>query len=166
MNPLSYLVLKHPLFHPTNGKKIIKRCKQPIPNAIMALTGGTRIVTDGNFGDGKTFDFKQGRQKTMHSFEKLEVGDALMLKGAITTPGIGDILSGHFITHPVGDARRYDADKAIALAARLDTRTADAVELLQCFQKLWHIARIVLEVGIQGHNVSASRRIHARPQCR
>src|SRR6185312_12159910 len=116
----------------------------------MALAGETWMIRHGNLRHGETFDLEQGRQEAVHPFEKLQVLDALAFERAIRASGVTDLFTRQFVPHPVGDARRRNAYEAVALAARFDACAADAIELLERVEKLRQIARVVLQIGIQG----------------
>src|SRR5665213_1282090 len=101
----------------------------------MTLAGSPWIVADGNFRDGETLDLEQRRQEPVHPLEKFQIGDALALECAVAAARVGNVFAGQFVANPVGDVRRRDSDKTIAVAARLDPRAARAVEFFQRGQK-------------------------------
>src|SRR5271170_3079735 len=130
----------------------------------MAPATRARIVPDGNFRDRETLDFEQCGQETVHALEKFQVGDALAPEGAVTATGVTDVLAGKFVAHPVGDVRRGDADKTIAVPASLDARAAGAVEMFQRGEQFGGVLRTVLQIRVEGDDDFAAGRFHARPK--
>src|SRR6266700_7338465 len=159
------LVAEHPLFHPANSQQIVKRSEQAVPYPIMALAGEARIVADGNFGHGEAFDLEQCRQEAMHAFEKFEARDALAFKSAVSAPGIADLLTRQFVPDPVGDARGGDAYEAVAFAARMDARAANAIELFQGIEEFRQVCWVILQIGVERDEVLPARSLQAGPTC-
>jgi hypothetical protein len=52
-------VFEHALLHPAHGEQIIKRCEQPVPNAVMALAGESLAVAHFDFRDRVTFNLER-----------------------------------------------------------------------------------------------------------
>src|SRR6266568_3241543 len=159
------LVTEHPLFHPADGQQVVERSEQAVPHSIMALAGEARIVADGNFGHGEAFDLEQCRQEAMHAFEEFEARDALALKSAVSAPGIADLLTRQFVPDPVGDARGADADEAVAFAARVDARAANAIELFQGIEESRQVSWVILQIGVERDEVLPARSLQAGPTC-
>ena len=129
----------------------------------MALAGEAWIVRDRDFRHRETLNLEKGRQESVHPFEEFEVLDALPLEGAVRTAGITDLFARQFVPHPIGDARRGDAYETVPLAARLDTRAANAIELLQRLQKPRKLFRIILQIGVERYEILAASSLQAGP---
>ena len=166
IDPLRNLVAKHPLLHPAHRQQIIKRCEQAVPNAVVAPTGMAGVGRNRDFGDGEPFDLEQGRHEAVHSLEKFQVRDALALERPVAAARVADVFAGQPVANPVGNARRRHADEPVALAPRRHARTAGAVEFFERRQQFRQVARVVLQIGIEGDDGPAARRLHARPQRR
>ena len=154
---LGNLIFEHALFHPTHGEQIVKGGEQAVPHAVMALAGKSRIVAHLDFRDGVALDLEQRRQEAVHALEKFQVLDALAPERAVGAARVGNFFAGQFIPDRVGDARRGDADKAVAFTARFHARAADAVKIFQRLQKFRQILRVVLQIGVEREEIFAAR---------
>src|SRR5437879_13754054 len=114
---LSDFVTQFSRFHPTNREQVAERFEQAIPNTVMTFSCASRVVRHRNFRNGKAFELDQRRKKSMRAVEEFYVGDAFALEHAIGAAGVCDILTGQFIAHPVGNARRNNPEPTFCLAA-------------------------------------------------
>jgi hypothetical protein len=63
--------------HPTHGEHISNGIKGTIKEVVFSLTFKPFTMIDRDFSDAKTLDFKQSRQKAMHSFKHFNMAQAL-----------------------------------------------------------------------------------------
>src|SRR5207253_7123320 len=113
--------------------------------------------------DREAFQLDERRQKPVHALEKFQVLNALAFAGAIGATGVADLFTRQFVAHPIGNARRCNANEIVAFPARPDTRAANAIELFQRFEKSWQIARIVLQIGVERDEILAARGFQSCP---
>ena len=130
------------------------------------MAGEPRVMADGDFRDHKTLDPKQRRQEPVHALEKLQPRRALAPEHPVAAGGIADGFAGDAVADAVGDLRGKLFQTRIALRARRDARAAHAVAVLDGFQKLWQISRMILQIGVQRGDETAVCGLHAGPQRR
>ena len=68
------------------------------------MAGEAWLVADRDFSDRIALNFYQSWQEPVHSFEKLEIINALPLERPIATSGIGDMFVGGRVANPIGYA--------------------------------------------------------------
>src|SRR5262249_16838336 len=74
-----------------------------------------------------------------------------------------NVFAGQFVADPVRDARRRDPQPTVALATRFDTRATNAIVILQRLHHRRQILRVVLQIGIERCDVTATRDLHSSP---
>ena len=121
------------------------------------------MVRHRDLGDGEPLHLDERRQEPVHPVEELQVLDALASERAIGAAGVTDRVVRQLVPHPVRDARRRDADRAVSLISRRGPRAADTVEPLEGFEEPGEIARVVLQVGVEGDQVRAAGGLQSLP---
>ena len=114
----------------------------------------------GHLGNAITFHFDQGRQESVHAFEKLNTVKTFAAKSFQTTTRIGNGFLGKSIADTIGNATGNQTNP-IVLA--FNANAANAIDLIiHTAHKGFNIIGIVLQISIHGNNKSAARQTNPR----
>src|SRR2546430_9404011 len=116
---------------------------------------------DRHFHDAIALQPEQCRDEPVKPTVERQSTQALTTEGAKGTAAVFDALVAHPVTNAVGHPRRHAPDEGIAIPT-VHSLAADRVPLIELGEQARDVGRVVLQVGIHGHDHPPTRGLEAR----
>src|SRR3989449_9944782 len=116
---------------------------------------------DRHFRDAIASQPEQCRDEPVKPTVERQSTQALTTEGAKGTAAVFDALVAHPVTNAVGHPRRHAPDEGIAIPT-VHSLAADRVPLIELSEQARDVGRVVLQVGIHGHDHPPTRGLEAR----